>query len=523
MSFFIYFSKIFVKQGFTPGDAGGNLYAIQAVTQGQIPFKDFLWGYGPLMLYYNALFFKWLGSSIQSALWAKLFLEVAFTGVFFLAARRIMPLFGAFLATFAYCVFKPEFLHNFNHYAGVCMEIGILWAVLSYCQKPKEGFILWAAGFTFILGLIKINFGVVFLLSTFISFILCDLFWHKCFSMHRIYRYSMNILFVILFWVSIYYAFIRTLSWTQISQCFPFAGEYRYSDLGIFSNFFYFMRVSWLDAIENKNFSMLFTFSAFFSGLWCLGRMVTARSASVFDGRNFPLILIILSIFTVAGIHEFLKATVDYQVFWARPFIVILVSYLICEALLRSSGNIKAGVFVVFFLVLCFQEYRNVWYLERFRNPEHFFESKHMNIYVTEAPKDIKSMLETVRYIKKNIPEDQSFFTFPLNAGYYYLTDRPAPVWFLTLLRFYNHTIEQEREVVRDLERKKINYIVLPSLCYADFGQFGKLGKDYLFELAEYIDENYEEIACFGQWSSGEEKRYVGGMGTKILKRKGGI
>ena len=181
---------VFVQDGLTPGDAGGNLYTIEAVMRGQVPYKDFWWNYGPLPLYYHALFFKIFGAHIQSAIWARLLLKSVFLGIFFLAARRIMPAFAAILTTIFFCVFMPEFKHNYSHYAGVCMEIGILWAVLSYYQTAREKYIFWAWLFVFLLGVTKINFGLLFLAGTFLSLILCDLFHHRRFSSRGLLRHA---------------------------------------------------------------------------------------------------------------------------------------------------------------------------------------------------------------------------------------------------------------------------------------------------------------------------------------------
>jgi hypothetical protein len=37
------------------GDHGRDLYAAAAILQGEVPYRDFWWVYGPLMPYYYAL------------------------------------------------------------------------------------------------------------------------------------------------------------------------------------------------------------------------------------------------------------------------------------------------------------------------------------------------------------------------------------------------------------------------------------------------------------------------------------
>src|SRR3989338_8340466 len=50
------------------GDHGRDLYCFQKTLDGQAPYRDFIWAYGPLMLYYYALCFKLLGVNIHSVL-----------------------------------------------------------------------------------------------------------------------------------------------------------------------------------------------------------------------------------------------------------------------------------------------------------------------------------------------------------------------------------------------------------------------------------------------------------------------
>lgn len=502
------------------GDVGANLYSIEAVNRGEVPYRDFLWVYGPLMLYYHALFFKLLGSSIQSALWARLLLETIFAGVFFLGARRIMHPFAALLATSAFSVFRPEFTSTVVHYGGVCMEIGILWAVLSYCRKPKNKYVLSGAAFVLSLGFIKLNFGIFFLPAIFLGFILCDYLQHKNLSAQRLKRYGLYFIGIIAIWFSIYYLFVQPLTWQQLNQCFPVLKDYIYPGGGIIRGLTNLVNVTFDNIQSNQNFESLIARLGFVSLIICVISMIMHRRTTVEPARNFFLINALILILALCSYHEFIRSTLDYQAFWAKPFVIMIIAYVIAEACAVSHVVIAVFVSLTVAAILFVQTSRAINHLESVKRPEYFFASKHMNIYITEAPKDIKSMLDTVNYIDTNIPPDQMFFTFPLNAGYYYLTDRRSPDWLLQLLEVNKVSPEQEIEIIRNLERQGVEYIVLPSIAYAGFGHFGKFGTTHGQLLAKYFREYFEEVARFGEWSEVSDEDYVGGMGTKILKKK---
>ncbi len=522
INFFINFQTLFVQDGLTPGDAGGNLYAVEAVTRGEIPYKDFWWNYGFLPFYYNALFFKLFGSHIQSLILARLILKAIFSGVFFLAAARIMPLASSVLAAIAFGVFMPEFKHNFSHYAGICMETGILWAVLSYYKTAKDKYIFWGWLFVLLLGFIKINFGVLLLLGTWISFILCGLVEHKKSFSRTLVFSALSFFAIILIWALTYYFFIKDLSFHQINQCFPLAKGYNYFNTWSLSRGIIFLFKTTLQNIQyNHSFDILLAGLTFIASFRLIIHMIVRRSCTITTGRNCFFISGILLILIICAYHEFIvTAGLDYQLYWAKPFTVMLIAYLISEACVISGSLIQIIVSVVICVLIGIQAYQHWKFLEQFKNKAHFFGFKHMNIYVTESPKDIKSMLATAHYIDKNIPPNSLFYTFPHDALYYYLTDHRMPTWLFSFYRIIHVTPEQEMDLIKNLEQRKVEYIVQGSVCYAGYAWWGKFGVDYGLLFDKYIKKYFQETARFGSWSKDSETTYMGGAGTRIFKKK---
>jgi hypothetical protein len=66
------------------GDHGRDLYCFKQTLEGQTPYRDYMWIYGPLMPYYYSLFLKFFGISISSVLIGKLVLLLTGAAFFYL-------------------------------------------------------------------------------------------------------------------------------------------------------------------------------------------------------------------------------------------------------------------------------------------------------------------------------------------------------------------------------------------------------------------------------------------------------
>ena len=67
---------------------------------------------------------------------------------------------------------------------------------------------------------------------------------------------------------------------------------------------------------------------------------------------------------------------------------------------------------------------------------------------------------------------------------------------------------QQEIETIHELEKHNVRYIVLPSIAYANFGHFGKFGSTHGQLLSNYITQNFNEVARFGEWSNVSDDEY---------------
>ena len=64
--------QLFLAQG----DHGRDLYCFKATLDGQLPYRDYWWVYGPLMPFYYSLFLKFFGIQVPSILLGKIVLNL---------------------------------------------------------------------------------------------------------------------------------------------------------------------------------------------------------------------------------------------------------------------------------------------------------------------------------------------------------------------------------------------------------------------------------------------------------------
>ena len=167
------------------GDHGRDLYAAAAVLRGEMPYKDFWWVYGPLMPYYYGLMFKLFGLHVPSILLGKLILNIgAGLGIFLTMTRFFSPAAG-FVAGAWFMTYHQDFFFTYNHAGGIFLLILCIWMHWAYIKEPKNKNAYLALLFTFILGLIKINFALTTLLIGVLTVLLVNRLNKKTINTHE--------------------------------------------------------------------------------------------------------------------------------------------------------------------------------------------------------------------------------------------------------------------------------------------------------------------------------------------------
>ncbi|MDD3014787.1 MAG: hypothetical protein PHC34_13885 [Candidatus Gastranaerophilales bacterium] len=104
----------------------------------------------------------------------------------------------------------------------------------------------------------------------------------------------------------------------------------------------------------------------------------------------------------------------------------------------------------------------------------------------------------TVKYINKNVPQKASILVIPEGLILNFLTDRPSHGWYYSLIPNYVETLGEDK-IINNLEKNPPDYIFVNNRECTEYG-FPYFGKDYGFEIDNFIKENYEFQEEFGDY-----------------------
>ncbi len=140
---------------------GYNLYASERVLEGAVPYRDFHTLYPPATFYLNAVFFKWLGVSLYSALLGVMIFRVLTVVVIYLSGRQMMPRTWALMASLSGLLWlRPNgpFKAVPMHYGALFLAVA-MWLFLKYENRRKVVFLFLAGASLGLVALFKHNIG----------------------------------------------------------------------------------------------------------------------------------------------------------------------------------------------------------------------------------------------------------------------------------------------------------------------------------------------------------------------------
>ena len=313
------------------GDHGRDLYAFDAVTHGKLPYKDFWWVYGPIMPYYYGLFFKIFGVHITSVLLGRALLVIACSVFFYLSAACLMSPGLAFLGSIWFTQSRQEFFFTYNHIGGIASELIILWCILSYLRNASMSYLGIALIADFILGLVKINFGLAGLLGIVLCVLWIDFAKGRIFNEQKKKFYLMAGLLVPFALGLIYWLLLKDLPLYAIRQCMPYFGDdqpyhappllvvpYYFSQL--WQSFVHTLHF-WLPLLPFVHLPVGIIFVMILHGctLFAVYLLVSKNMERSYR-QDILLGLGIIGIFFVLYFHEFLVSAVWYRTYWSLPF-----------------------------------------------------------------------------------------------------------------------------------------------------------------------------------------------------------
>ncbi len=513
---FLLFHHISFQPFLSQGDHGRDLYAFAQTLHGQMPYRDYWWVYGPLMPYYYALFFKIFGLAIPSILAGKILLTIL-SGIFiFFAMSLFIPPLFAFMAAMWFWLYQPDFFFTYNHSGGIFCLTAIIFSLFSYIKKPHTFYLYVALFFIFLLSLIKINFGIASLFIFIVFYRLYDTVYHVPSTKGKKKLAAIAGFFLPMLIFIIYFLLLYQLPVYEIRQCMPYlSSDQPYHAMP--QDALLQLAKAILATPQTNPANFIFSLFTIGSIITCMYQILSPKTL-LKERHHFLSALLLLVFFYFVNLHEYMFSGVLYRSYWATPFSSMILFLFMGYALSKIHLKLQRLVFGAFFVIIFSQYVAQIDTMRAKKIPEQFLALKRGHITTGNSENWFTTITETTNYLKKQIPEDETFFALPYDPIYYYLTDKVSPTRQLIFFEHINIPQEQEMLIIADLERKHVNYVLISNRAIATQEPgLGVFGKTYCPLLEKYISSHFKPIAQFGEWKY--EPGWAWNHGTKILKR----
>ncbi len=522
------------------GDHGRDLYASVAVTQGQLPYKDFWWVYGPIMPYYYGLFNILFGVHITSIFLGKLVIELALGSFFFLAAARFMPLMIAFIGAVWFMQMRPEFFFTFNHIGGLAAGMVVNYALFSYMQKRDTRYLWLGLIATFVFMLIKINFGLASLLGLSFCVFVTDKTYGIAFDEQKKKFYIMALAAIPALVILIYWLFLKDLPIYTIRQCFPYLGDDQPHHVSPLQAVPYYLQQHWITWTHQFNGALnslqhlgspMGLLMVFISWLYLLNSVLlhACTLTTIFilsfgllnkeDRRHLLLGFFAVGVLFILYFQEFLVSGVWYRSYWSLPYLE-LFHFLTIATALKFAPKLLRGIVLGFLCVLIiFGSFVNYQTLNARKSPDHFLGMEKGRVYVGNEPQWVDTVNGITNFLNTQIPKDELFFALPYDCLYYYLSGKISPTRQLIFFQHIKIPPEQEISIIQELEQHHVNYILMSNRIASSEIGMGIFGKTYCPLIAQYIQDKFASFTSQGgNWK--EEPGWGNNHGVIIFKRK---
>jgi len=534
-------------------DHGRDLYTFAQIAQGKHLYQDMWWEYGPLMPYYYALFNILFGLKISSVLLGCALVKIFACLFFYLASCEVMAASWAFVGVCFFMQQQQDFFYTYNHFAGIVLFLMLLWLIFKHLHHRDPNLKFWSLAICLVIGFIKINFGFSSLVATLLSFTAIDIYHSRKNKINpNIFSptfYITGILAVPIVWGLIYYFLVKGLTLNEINQCLPYFGASRtiiatpYQSLSGYwnQNIINFLNdwISFLDAallglqtpVQLLNPpTLLLTFIAILKLLiypLIYGSAITTFYISMtkrFEAKRseFWLVQLILWIFIILNFHEFIVSNTWYRSFWSQPFILFFLFFMISTASAfahRRYRYLAGGLCIC----LCMLIALNEWIATKSSStPDKFLTAKSGQIYVGNDAAWVNTVNTVTAYLNKNLSQKELFFAIPCDSLYYYLTNKPGPSRQTIFFNSFHIPPQQELSIIRELQKNKVNYVLLSNRIKSGSPELGEFGRTYCPAIYRYIWDNFSPVYRYG----GNWKAAAGWMnnhGIILLKRKADI
>lgn len=498
------------------GDHGRDLEASVDVLRGKLVYQDYWWVYGPLMPYYYAAFYKIFGISIHSILIGKLLIKLTAGILCFLAVASLYTPLAAMMTALWFWTFQQDFFFTYSHIGGILMITAIIFCLLQYIRNPRMCALWMALTFGFILCMIKVNFGICSLAVLLASAFYIDHTNRTAIDAPRKMFYLAGCVLVPLAVFLVYYQFLKPLPIYEIRQCLPYSNADQPYNTTPWSAVVAFIKIAAGEASRSVPLLIFYVLTAL-----CVIQTIVLWMTNALEAKQkavLKTVCVVLGMYVIANFHEFIKSGVWYRWFWAQPPLIVLVFILFETAASHLHKNIRTLLWAVLALMIGIMGIGSWQSAIRFHTPSQMIATERGGIYVSNPPDWVMTVNETTKYLNGVLKPDETFFAVPYDILYYYLTGRQSPSRQTIFFEHINIPPEQEIKIIKEIEDRKVNYVLLSNRFASPEKGLGMMGTTYCPILGKYINDNFVPVAKFGEW------RQVPGWGwshgTQVLKRK---
>ena len=232
--------------------------------------------------------------------------------------------------------------------------------------------------------------------------------------------------------------------------------------------------------------------------------------------RSLLAAIIVLCILYAVNLQEYLASVIMYRTFWSTPVSTMLMFIVMGTALARMPRLVHA-LFGIALIASVLMDYNNVRLVQQRNNPMNQLALERAGVNIGNRPEWINAVTQTTRFLEQNLRRDELFFALPYDPLYYYLTDKKSPTRQLIFFDHIHITPEQEKEIITELEKNKVNWVVISSRLKSSETGLGTFGEAYGPLIASYIYGHFMRVAQFGDWVHEGDRGWH--HGTAIFQR----
>ncbi|OGX38600.1 MAG: hypothetical protein A3D87_05165 [Omnitrophica WOR_2 bacterium RIFCSPHIGHO2_02_FULL_50_17] len=501
------------------GDHGRDLYCFKKTMEGALPYRDYSWLFGPLMPYYYSLFYHLFGVSIQSVLLGQN-LIILLAGVFiFLICSVFISSSMAFMCALWYWAFRDvEFFYTYNHIGGLLTLLAAIYFSFRYIDKNRRFYVCGGFASLLLLMLIRLNMGVAALIPFFVTLCMTDVLKKDPHAPRKRRLYFCISLGILAAAGLIYWLLLHSLPDYAIRQSFPYGKSQRTDYTG---NVWSSVRLLWyIGALyftatwPQRIFGILLIFSALQTVF-----LVVSKRLSQTHKTNILLAAVALGLFTLFSLHEFFASGVFYRLYWTIPLVLIGIFLLVGTATAPlSSPVVKTLILWTFFLPPFFRIENQSSFIQSLKNPYHMLHIGKNRIYTAQSPLWFNTVTQAARFLISHVPKHEKILVMPLDPLYLFLSERDSATRQLVFFDHINIPPKQEKEIIAELERQNVQWVVISNRAHSKEQGLGVLGQTYCLLITDYLEHHFQIAAEFGEWSH-PDPGWIENHGVRVLKR----